>query len=87
MVLKIKREGTSGNPDLRVKICDDLFKKQMEWRKVKMSIDKQNNVYEKTVINPETDEVRYHKKEALTSHTGRGSAKHKSKSTSGNEKR
>jgi hypothetical protein len=59
----------------------------MEWRQLKMSIDKKNHNYEKTVIDPETDKVLYHNEQALRSHTGRGSAKRKSKSTPDDDKR
>jgi predicted nucleic acid-binding Zn-ribbon protein len=65
--------------NLRIKICDELYKKDMQWRQINYSIDKTNDSYEKTVINPETDEVLYHKREALSSHAGRGSAKQKPK--------
>jgi len=79
LILKIKQPGATGDPDLKIKIADDLYKEDMVWRQLKMSIDKINDSYEKTVINPETDEVLYHKTEALSSHTGRGSAKQKPK--------
>lgn len=79
LTLKVKQTGTTGDPDLTIKIADDLYRKDMEWRQLKMSIDKTNDSYEKTVINPETDEVLYYKKEPLSSHTGRGSAKQKTK--------
>lgn len=82
LILKIKQSGTTGDPALKIKIADELYKGNMEWRQLKMSTDKTNDNYEKTVINPETDEVLYHKKEALSSHIGRGSAKQKPKDAS-----
>jgi len=85
LVLKVKAKGASGDPDLRVKIADDLHKETNEWRQLKMVIDKKSNTYEKTVINPETDEVLYYQKELLSRHTGRGSAKQKPKGTSSND--
>ena len=82
LILKVKPVGASGDPDLKIKIADDLYKKDMKWRQFRMSIDRKTDSYEKTVINPETDEVLYRKKEALSSHTGRGSAKKRSKCVS-----
>ncbi|MEK9133364.1 MAG: hypothetical protein AAB333_00745 [Pseudomonadota bacterium] len=79
LVLKVKAKGASGDPDLRVKIADDLHRETNEWRQLKMVIDKKSDTYEKTVINPETDEVLYYQKEPLSRHTGRGSAKQKPK--------
>ncbi len=87
LVLKIKPAGASGDPDLTIKIADDLYKKTNEWRQLKMSIDKKSDTYEKTVINPETDEVLYHNREPLSRHTGRGSANHKIKGILDNDKR
>ncbi|MGA2517958.1 MAG: hypothetical protein ABSG44_15580 [Thermodesulfobacteriota bacterium] len=87
LILKIKQVGTTGDPDLRIKVADELYKDTMEWRQLKMSIDKKNHNYEKTVIDPETDKVLYHNEQALRSHTGRGSAKRKSKSTPDDDKR
>ncbi|MGB3222550.1 MAG: hypothetical protein WBB23_07095 [Desulforhopalus sp.] len=79
LVIKVRPSGATGGPDLRIKIADDFHKDTMTWRQLKMSINKVDDVYEKTVINPETDEVLYHNKEPLSSHKGRGSAKNKSK--------
>lgn len=87
LILKIKQVGATGDPDLKIKVADDLYKDTMEWRQLKMSIDKKNDSYEKTVIDPETDKVLYHNEQALSSHTGRGSAKQKSKSTPDDHKR
>ena len=84
--LKVKPANASGAPDLTVKIADDLYKKTNEWRQLKMSIDKKNDIYEKTVINPETDEVLYYNREPLSHHTGRGSAKRITNGTSGKDK-
>jgi predicted nucleic acid-binding Zn-ribbon protein len=81
-----KKTGASGKPDFEVKIADDLHKKTNEWRQLKMTIDRINDLYEKRVINPETDEELYYNKEPLSCHQGRGSAKQKSKNTDGNDK-
>ncbi|MFH0958046.1 MAG: hypothetical protein V1897_05005 [Pseudomonadota bacterium] len=87
VILKIKQAGAAGDPDLKIKIADEIYKEKMEWRQIKMSIDKKSDIYEKTVINPETDQVLYQNKEALSAHTGRGSAKHRSKRASDKDKR
>lgn len=78
-ILNIKKSGATGDPFLKIKIADDLYKEKMEWRQLRMSIDKVNDCYEKRVINPETDEVLYFNKEPLSRHKERGSAKQKSK--------
>jgi DNA-directed RNA polymerase subunit M/transcription elongation factor TFIIS len=77
VTIKFKQVGATGSPDLRIKIADELYQETGEWRQIKMSVDKTNDDYEKTVINPETDEVLYHNREPLSHHTGRGSAKRK----------
>jgi len=84
-IFKIRQVGATGDPDLTIKIADDFHKKTMKWRQLKMTIDKTNNSYEKTVINPNTEEVLYHNQEPLTSHTGRGSAKQKKAKKAGKE--
>lgn len=80
VIIKFKQAGATGDPDLRIKIADEFYKEEREWRQIQMSIDRNNDSYEKTVINPETDEVLYHKREPLSRHIGRGSAKGKLKS-------
>lgn len=75
--IKFKQVGATGDPDLKMKIADEFYRETGEWRQIKMSIDRTNDYYEKTVINPETDEVLYYKKEPLSRHTNRGSAKQK----------
>jgi predicted nucleic acid-binding Zn-ribbon protein len=77
IIFKIKPAGATGDPELKIKIADDFHKDTKKWRQLKMSIDKTNNIYEKTVIDPNTDEVLYHNQEPLSSHTGRGSEKKK----------
>ena len=57
VILKIKQRGATGDPDLKIKIADDFYKEDMRWRQLKMIIDKTKDSYEKTVINPETDEI------------------------------
>lgn len=77
LILKIRQTGATGDPELKIKIADELYKESNEWRQLKMTIDKTSDSYEKTVIDPKTDEVLYHKKEPLSCHNGRGSAKQK----------
>ena len=85
IIFKIKQVGATGDPELKIKIADELHKDTMKWRQLKMTVDKTSNIYEKTVIDPNTDEVLYHNQEPLTSHTGRGSAKQKRDKKAGKE--
>jgi len=77
ITFKVQQSGTKGNPDLEVKIADEFYRENNEWRQIKMSINRNDDHYEKTVINPNTDEVLYHNSEPLSQHTDRGSAKQK----------
>lgn len=83
--IKFKQVGKSGDPYLKIKISDELYKKTMEWRQIKMVIDKSNDSYEKTVIDPISGQVVFHNKESLSEHTGRGSAKTNKSSTKGDD--
>ena len=73
----MKSAGKSGDPNIKIKIYDDFHKDTKEWRQGIMTISKQDDCYEKVVINPETDEELFRKKEKLTEHKGHGSAKNK----------
>jgi DNA-directed RNA polymerase subunit M/transcription elongation factor TFIIS len=77
VIFKVKQSGATGDPALKIKIADEFYQEKSEWRQIKMSINKNDDNYEKTVINPKTDEVLYHNSEPLSRHTGRGSAKRK----------
>jgi DNA-directed RNA polymerase subunit RPC12/RpoP len=77
LTIKMKPAGKSGDPNIKIKIYNDFHKDTKEWRQVKMTISKQDDCYEKVVINPETDEELFRKKEKLTEHKGHGSAKNK----------
>jgi hypothetical protein len=45
------------------------------WMKLTRMIDRQNDLYEERVWNPETNEVVHHQREPLSRHTGDGSAR------------
>lgn len=55
----------------------ELFKKENRMVKKGRLIDKENNWYEETVIDPNTGKIIHETKEKLTDHYGHGSAKHK----------
>lgn len=77
ITFKVRQLGIKEDTDLEIKIADEFYREKSEWRQIKMSINKNDDHYEKTVINPKTDEVLYHNSEPLSQHTGRGSAKRK----------
>jgi len=54
---------------------DDLRKSDGKWMKKRRVIDKNNDKYLETVVDPETDEVVHHCEEPLSQHFGHGSAK------------
>lgn len=51
------------------------FRKFMQKLRI---IDKEKNLYEETVIDPQTGRIIHHTKEPLSEHTGHGSAKGRS---------
>ena len=54
---------------------DDLHRKSGKWYKKDRCIDKENDQYKETVVDPETGEVIHHCEEPLSEHHGHGSAK------------
>jgi hypothetical protein len=54
---------------------DDLCKMENKWMNINWVIDLKNNWYRKTILDPETDEVVYHRSYPLDEHQGYGSAK------------
>lgn len=51
-----------------------------KWMDLERFIDKDNDKYKKTIVDPETNKVVYHCEEPLSEHINRGSAKKKKKS-------
>jgi len=56
---------------------DDYQRKTGKWVKLSRVIDRGNNLYHKTVTDPETGEVVHECKEPLSEHRGHGAAKRK----------
>jgi DNA-directed RNA polymerase subunit RPC12/RpoP len=63
------------NPRIDFFSGDDLRKKDNKWMKKSRTIDKNNNLYKETVIDPETNEIVHHCEELLSNHQGHGKAK------------
>jgi hypothetical protein len=56
---------------------DDLHRNSGEWNKITREIDRENNRYSETIVNPINGKVLRQVDEPLSEHTGRGSAKPK----------
>ena len=54
---------------------DSLHRNSGKWMKLRRVIDRDNDWYEETVINPETGNVIHDCNEPLSAHRGHGSAK------------
>ena len=74
---KVKDQTMSGKDNPRVDFIagDDLRRKDNKWMKKSRTIDKDNDLYKETVIDPETNEVVHHCEESLSVHQGHGSEK------------
>ena len=75
--VKDKTMPSKDNPRVDFITGDDLRKKDNKWMKKSRTIDKDNNLYKETVIDPKTNEVVHHCEESLSDHQGHGSAKSK----------
>jgi len=71
------RHGNTGKPFLEQKSGDSFFHKAQKWVYRIMRIDRDNNHYAETVVDPKTNEVIHRCEEPLINHRGRGSAKKK----------
>lgn len=60
----------------------ELFKKENRMVKKSRLIDKENNWYEETIVDPKTGDVIHETKEKLSDHYGHGSAKPKQQENS-----
>lgn len=56
---------------------DDRRKKDGKWMTKERSIDKDNDIYKETVVDPETGKIIHSCEEPLSKHRGHGSAKKK----------
>jgi hypothetical protein len=71
------RHGNTGKPFLEQKSGDSFFYKAQKWVYRIMRIDRDNDHYSETVVDPNTNEVIHKCEEPLRDHQGRGSAKRK----------
>lgn len=74
--LKAKRGG-SGKPVFELKSGDSFSRKANAWYQREMVVDREKNLYQETVTNPETGEIVHACEEPLNQHQGHGSAKGK----------
>lgn len=59
-----------------IRAGDDLCAKEGKWMNKNRTIDRKNDRYLETIIDPGTGEVVHHCDEKLTDHQSHGSAKH-----------
>ena len=74
-----KRKDTSRKILLEFQVGDDLCKESGKFMQKERYIDRENNKYKETVIDPTTKKLIHKSEHALTEHTGHGSAKYKKK--------
>lgn len=67
---KMRKQWTSG---------DDQRKTDGKWMNKEQFIDRDNDKYKETIVDPKTNELVYHCEEPLSKHIDRGSAKNKKK--------
>ncbi len=72
--LKHKRAGVK-RPISEQKHHDSFSTKFRRWMRRSLVVDRENNRYTETVVDPETGETIHHRDEALSDHQGHGSAK------------
>ena|SRR2546423_628996 len=74
--LSIKgRRGGHGEPFVEQKIGDDLHRKTGRWKKLNQRVDRENDWYDKEVVDRETGQCIRDVHEPLSKHQGYGSAK------------
>ncbi len=73
------RHGETGSPLKEIRVGDSLSRRTKKWMNYRRIIDRENDWYEETVIDPETGEVIHRCAEPLSNHRGHGSAKHRQK--------
>ena len=71
------RDGEPGlvAPHLRVRTGDSWSARLRRWLHRTMRIDRKNNTYEETVVDPQTGEVVHHDAGPLSAHRGHGDAR------------
>jgi len=78
------RHGTSGKPFRKTTDGSDLCRKTGQYMKKHQLIDRDNDLYEEIITDPETEQIIHHCKEPLSKHTGHGNAR---KKTENNERK
>ncbi len=71
------RHAESGKSFKEIRVGDSLSRKTKKWMDYKRIIDRENDWYEETVIDPETGEVIHRCAQPLSKHRGHGSVKQK----------
>jgi hypothetical protein len=79
--VKVRRSGAK-KPTIEILKGDDFHYETGTWRKRDRVIDKEKDLYHKTIRDRETGEILYECKEPLSKHQNRGSAKKKTKGNS-----
>lgn len=71
------RHGRPGEvaPHVELKTGDSYSRRLGKWMKRTLQVDREKNLYEETVTDPDTGEVIHHDAGPLTEHTGHGSAR------------
>ncbi|MCX5886141.1 MAG: hypothetical protein NT096_09570 [Proteobacteria bacterium] len=75
--IKDKKFSSKKNPRKEFITGAELRKADGKWMQKERLIDKDNNLYKETVIDPETGKIIHQCKESLDNHMGHGSAKKK----------
>ncbi len=73
MVFKAKPHGKTGKHELEITMCDDFFRKENTWTKLKRVIDRGHDHYEEQIVDPKSKKTIRFCKEPLSSHIGHGS--------------
>ena len=71
------RHSSSGKPFRETQDGSDLHRKTGQYMKKHRLIDRDNDLYEEIIADPETGQVIHHCKESLSKHTGHGNARKK----------
>jgi hypothetical protein len=69
------RHGTGKKPYTEGVTGGSWSYRLLRWLQLKRTVDREADLYEEEVVDPETGEVIHHQKEPLSRHTGHGSAK------------
>ena len=73
------RHGGNGKPFVEGKVLNEIYRKTNKLVKRALRIDRDNDKYSESVVDPETNEIIHECNEPLSEHRGHGSAKSKKK--------